>query len=59
MIQSFSARFGRLDSDTEILFYFRLSDELLEAFGTQIGIQRNIFSQRFARNYTRYGRLLN
>jgi hypothetical protein len=46
MIQCFAACLGGLDGNTKILFYFGLADEFLEAPGTQIGIQRNIFSQR-------------
>jgi hypothetical protein len=58
MIESFAACFGRLDGNTKIFFYPGLPDEFFKASGTQVRVQRNIFSQRFARNYTRYGRLL-
>jgi hypothetical protein len=58
VVKGFAARPGRRDGDAQVLFYLGLSDELRQAFGTQVGVQRDIFSQRLARNYARYGRLL-
>jgi hypothetical protein len=36
VIKSFAAGASRLDSDSEILFNFALSDKLLQALGTEL-----------------------
>jgi hypothetical protein len=59
MIEGFAAGFGRLNGNAKVFFYSGLPDEFFQTPGTQVGVQRDVFSQRFARNYTRYGRLLN
>ena len=58
VIECFAARPGSRDGDAQVLFYLSLSDELRQAFGAQVGVQRDVFSQRLARNNARYGRLL-
>jgi len=51
MVESFAARPGRRDGDAQILFYLGLSDELRQAPGAQVRVQRDVFSQRLARDY--------
>jgi hypothetical protein len=53
VVQGFAARPGRRDGDAQVVFNLGLPDELRQALGAQIGVQRDVFSQRLARNYTR------
>ena len=53
MVQGFAARPGCRYGNTQVIFYLGLSDKLRQAFGTQVGVQRDVFSQRLARNYAR------
>jgi hypothetical protein len=54
MIQGFTPASGGRDSDMQVLLYLVLADKVLEAAGTQTGIQYRVFFFWFPRYYAVY-----
>jgi hypothetical protein len=54
VVERLAARPGSRDGDAQVLFYLGLADELRQALGAQIRVQRNVFGQRLARDDASY-----
>jgi hypothetical protein len=52
MVQGFAARPGGGDGDAQVFFYSGLADEVAEALGPEVGIQREILGLRLTGNNT-------
>jgi hypothetical protein len=53
VVEGFAARPGRRDGDAQVVFYLGLPDEFRQTPGAQVGVKRDVLSQRLARNYAR------